>query len=389
MGKFSNFVNQYSKTNTRRVYTTAVHGFLCFIYDMERDRKITLETYEELADRYLSEERDYSQDVIGFALSQSNSPPKTVRTYIAAVKEFLIFSEIEIREMDLRKIKKKMPKGGAATIEKILDAETVKAILFQCTLMMRAIILLLVSSGMRIGEVLTLEMADIDVSRLNNIGVIEVRGMTARGDGAKGGYQRYCFCSVEAAEAIRAWLLKRDQYMIEAQNKGKGIGQTRNPADTRLFPVSSTTVGDAWLIALQAAGLVSRDSMTNRLQIHVHMARKFFSSQLRLAVPSEIVEGLMGHSGYLSDSYRRYTRAQVEEFYRKGEPYVTIQMTDEIRELRTTTEKKMQAHSEILENVVQRNLNMERKMQDQAHEIQKLRNLTETLQKVMMVENPE
>jgi hypothetical protein len=37
-------------------------------------------------------------------------------------------------------------------------------------------------------------------------------------------------------------------------------------------------------------------------------------------------------------------------------------MTDEIRELRTTTEKKMQAHSEILENVIQRSMNMERRM---------------------------
>lgn len=362
MGKFSDFINQYSKTNTRRVYSTAVHGFLCFIYGMELDRKTSLETYERLADQYLSEKRDYSQDVIGFALSQSNSPPKTVRTYVAAVKEFLIFSEVELREMDLRKIKKKMPKGGAATFEKILDAAIVKEILFHCSLMMRAIILLLVSSGMRIGEVLSLDMADIDVSKENEIGSIGVRGMTVRGDGAKGGYQRYCFCSVEAAEAIRAWLKKRDQYLIESQNKGKGIGQVKDMNDSRLFPVSSSTVGDAWLIALDAAKLVSRDSVTNRLQIHVHMTRKFFSSQMRITVPSEIVEGLMGHSGYLSDAYRRYTRKQVEEFYRKGEPYVTIQMTDEIRELRTTTEKKMQAHSEILENVIQRSLNMERRM---------------------------
>jgi len=360
MPKISEFIEQYTKTNTRRIYKTAIRAYFAFIYGIERDRKTPLETYEALAERYLLEQRDYSQDVIGFAVSFGNSPPKTAQTYVAAVKEFLIFSEIELREMDLRKIKKKMPKGGAATVEKILDVETVRTILYHCSLQMRALILLLVSSGMRIGEVLTLDLKDIDTD--GEIGYITVRGSTGDGGGAKGGNQRYTFCSAEAAEAIREWKKKREAYLIESENRGKGIGQIKNMNDTRLFPLSSTTVSNAWLVALQTAGLVSRDTVTNRLQIHIHMTRKFFSSQLRLVVPTDIVEGLMGHSGYLSDAYRRYTRKQVEEFYRKGEPYVTIQLTDEIRELRTTTEKKMQAHSEILENVIQRSMNMERRM---------------------------
>jgi integrase len=386
MGIIADFTEQYQKKNTRKIYSTGIKAFLAYLYpvDPEDGTKFSIdrknntpnEIYESAAKRYLSEGRDYSQDVINFAGSFGNSPPKTARTYLAAVKEFLIFCDVELKESDLRKIRRRTPTGGAATIEKILDAATVKAILFHCSLMMRAIILLLVSSGMRIGEVLVLDMADIDVSKENEIGVIGIRGLIANGNGAKGGYQRYAFCSVESAEAIRAWLKKRDAYLRESVNKGKGIGQVKNINDTRLFPVSSSTVGDAWLIALQAAQLVSRDSVTNRLQIHIHMTRKFFSSQMRLAVPTDIVEGLMGHSGYLSDSYRRYTRKQVEDFYRKGEPYVTIQITEVIRELRTNTDKKMQAHSEILEGLIQKSMNQERTLKEQ-------QNMIDALQKVI------
>ena len=365
MGKIADFASQYTKNNTKKMYVTSVRNYLSFIYGLEKDQKRPLGDYEALVDRYLSEGRDYSQDVISFAVSFGNSPPKTARTYLAGVKEFLIFCDIELREMDLRKIRKKTPKGGAATVEKILDAEMIRTILFHCNLLMKALILLLVSSGMRIGEALTLDMSDIDVKKEKCIGYIAIRGITRDGGGAKGGIQRYTYCSVEAADAIREWLKKRDEYLIESANKGKGIGQIKDVTnDTRIFPVSSSTVAGMWLNALEDAELVSRDSMTNRLQIHIHMSRKFFSSQLRLVVPQDIVEMLDGHSGYLSDAYRRYTLKQVEEFYRKGEPYVTIQMTEEIRELRTNTDKKMQAHSEILENIILQNIQLKNSVEE-------------------------
>lgn len=344
------------------MYRTGVRAYLSFIYGRDRDPKISLDVFEDLADRYLLEGRDYPKDVIAFAASFGSSPPKTARVYLAAVKEFLLFSEIELRELDLRKIKKRMPKGGAATVEKILDAETLRVLLHHCNLMMQALVLLLASSGMRIGEALVLDMKDITLPDAEGIGQIAVRGLIRTGGGAKGGVQRYTYCSAEATAAIREWLKVRDGYLQESRYRGRGIGQVKSMDDSRLFPVSPSTVSGMWLNALTAAGLVSRDSVTNRLQIHIHMTRKYFSSQMRLAVPVDVVEGLMGHSGYLADAYRRYTRQQVEDLYRKGEPYVTIQMTDEIRELRTNTDKKLQAQSSMMENLVLRNMSLENRV---------------------------
>ncbi len=66
----------------------------------------------------------------------------------------------------------------------------------------------------------------------------------------------------------------------------------------------------------------------------------------------EIAEHLAGHRGYLTDSYRRYTDAELIENYKKAEPQLTVQAPAEIREIQSEFWNKMQAHSEILENPV-------------------------------------
>lgn len=368
MGKVSDFLSHYHSESTRQTYASGIKAFLFLMYPEKKG-----EGYEALADRYFSDNRNYPEDVIQYAATFSKAPAKTARTRISSVKEFLVFYDIEIREKDIRTIRRSIPKGGASTVEADLDAKILLSIIQHCSLWLRALILLMASSGLRIGEARNLDMSDIDLK--NDIGVISVRD-------AKGGMGRYTFCSIEAADTIREWLKKRQDYLKSAQNRGRGLKVKKDQEDTRLFPMSKNNISEAWENAIINTGLHSRDRITKRLQIHPHMLRKFFSSQLSIAVPRDIVEHLMGHSGYLSDAYRRYTRKQVEEFYRKGEAYVTVNMTDEIRELRTTTDQKMKAHSDILESLVQRNIKAERQLQE-------LQDLTENLQQYIQREREQ
>jgi len=365
MGRIADFIDQYSNRNTRKGYTGAVRRFLASVYGEPTDPA----DWEHLADRYFSEDRDYQGDLLRFAGNQGDSAPKTVRARITAIKEFFIFSDIEIREKQIRAIRKRIPKGGAITVEKDLDVTTLQSIVHHSPVILRAMVLLMASSGMRIGEVLQLKIADIDLSK--GIGHITIR-VLQRGEGVKGGQQRYTFCSTEAVGMVAEWLKVRDRYLESSMNKAHGLNQSKIRNDERVFPVSKSTIAAMWCNALEKAGHSSRDPVTHRLQITPHSLRKFFSSQLALAAPRDIVELLMGHSGYLSDAYRRYPKKQVEEIYRKAEAYVTVHMTDEIRELRTTTDKKMQAHSEIIETLVQRSLAGERR-------IKELEDLTRTL----------
>jgi len=372
MPRISEFCAQYPNSRTRKVYASPIFSFLAYIYNLPREKKITSNhqaKYETLADQYLKDERNYSRDLISYAASFEGKPPKTARCYVSAVREFLIYYDVEISPKESRSLRNKLPKDGAATIERDLDVDTLRSILHHCNLMMSALILMLASSGMRIGEALQLRIEDIDLS--GKIGAISIRSETS-----KNGMQRYTFCSAEAVEAIKEWQKQRDKYLAESLNKGRGLGITKDPNDTRLFPVSDSTVSAAWENAIRAAGFHSRDPRTNRLQIHIHMLRKFFSSQIRLVVPVDIVEGLLGHSGYLSDAYRRYTRKQVEEFYRKGEPYISILMTEEIRDLKTNTETRLSAQGEILESIVRENMQLK-------HDVSELKNLAEVFQRYL------
>jgi hypothetical protein len=108
------------------------------------------------------------------------------------------------------------------------------------------------------------------------------------------------------------------------------------------------------------------------------MFRKFFSSQLRVGVPIDIVECLMGHEGYLSDAYRRYSQKQIQDFYERNERLVTVQLPKEIQEIEREFTYKVQGHSEILEDIVRKNIAMEKKIDDLTAENQELKKEIDT-----------
>lgn len=364
------WASQYHNKNTRITYTSSVFAFLSSVYGIDREKRITPENsekWESLAQRYLREKRDHTEDLISFVGAMSGRPPMTIRRYVSAVREWFIFNDLVISEKDQRRLRQKIPKGGALTIERDLDHNTIRTILSHLDLMMRSLILLLASSGMRIGEALQLKIDDIKLPAegVEDIGVIMIRA-----EYTKTKQQRICFCSKEAAAAIIQWKKKRAAYLAGAQYRGKGLGIIKNIHDPRLFPFSDSVAGEAWESAVMAAGMHSRDPATRRLQLHPHMLRKFFSSQLSIVVSRDIVEMLMGHKGYLSDAYRRYSKKQIEEEYRKGEAYLSVTLTDELRELRTTSEKRTQALSEIMEDMIHKQIAQQKVIDDLTSRIQ-------------------
>jgi hypothetical protein len=65
---------------------------------------------------------------------------------------------------------------------------------------------------------------------------------------------------------------------------------------------------------------------------------------------------LAGHREYLSDAYRRYTDAELEEYYLQAEPQLTVMAPAEMWEIQSEFRNTMQAHSEILENLIAENI---------------------------------
>jgi integrase len=386
MGKIADYLKHYSNASTSGGYASAVYTYLDHIYGKQRKgNHVTSEEkdrYETLVDKYLKEKRKYSEDMANFVVSLQTRPPLSARQTFTFAKEFFNYYNLELPAKDLKFIRHKLPKGNVRTIDKDMDTETIRIILQHLDVKGRALILVLASSGMRINEALSVTLDDVDLKSKPSC-------ITIRGETSKTGDNRITFISSEATQAIHEWLKVRADYILSSVNRnnglvknGRGIPKTIGD-DGRLFPFSDQNANVVWDNAILKAGLLSRDKSTNRKQLHYHQLRKFFISQLSLIVSKEIAEMLAGHNGYLTGSYRRYTKKQLAEEYRKGEHLLTIQAPKELQEIESEFKAKMQTHSEIIENIVKKNIRLEQDIAKIKEDQERTRTASEFIQQLM------
>jgi hypothetical protein len=239
----------------------------------------------------------------------------------------------------VRYLKNELPNGsGASTQETDLNTDDIRAILQHTDIKGKAILLCLASGGMRIGELLQVRCADIDLTSIP--ARVNIRSQINGKRANKTGTQRYTFVSSEAVLAIREWSKIRGDYLKQTAVKAQNIGKTVNTDDERLFPLSDTVVNQLFKDAIiKTFGENQTDETTGRSTRHVHQLRKFFISQLAAAINSEpIADFFAGHKSPLSDNYRRYSAPQMAEKYLQGEHALIIEAPAEM--IRETTENK-------------------------------------------------
>jgi integrase len=347
----------HPKAGIRRVYRSAPRTFLDFVYGRLREDCVRSAPAAEVAGLYedLADDRDRAADLIRFA-GTSTDAPTTTRTRAAAVLEFLAHHGIDLSDRDRRRIRGKVPRGGAVTRRGDLTHEMLRRIAGHMDEHTRALVLVLASSGMRIGEAVTVRLADLDLETVP--ASIEIRPEHSRNR-----FGRVTFISAEAASEVRTWLAVRDGYHRAAVGRASGCVAAKDPVDPRLFPFSITTAEDARARALAKADPAERDERTRRLIRPLHSLRAFFASQLGLSCPQQVVEELLGHEGYLTDACRRYSRQQLAEAYLAAEHHVTVLVPAEYKVLKNQVADRLQAHPEILESVVLENVQLKGRVQ--------------------------
>lgn len=112
--------------------------------------------------------------------------------------------------------------------------------------------------------------------------------------------------------------------------------------DYRIFPFDPTTAYSIWKKALHKSALNGKDKSTNREKLNLHVLRKFFRTRLGAAgIPIDVVEALMGHEGYLTEVYRRYSLEDLRKFYLRGESALLVfTEAQEVTKLRQEVEEK-------------------------------------------------
>ena len=215
-----------------------------------------------------------------------------------------------------------------------LTREVLRRILTHADAKGRALFLMLASSGIRVGEALQLRLDDVDLTS-------DLPTITVRGEYTKSGDKYVTFMSREAKEALVEWLKIREDYLKTSRYRGRGLGRIKTLDDPRIFPFSKFVAEEMWRNAIRKAEMAEKDKFTNRHKLHIHMLRKFFLSQAKLAVPETVAEAWAGHSGYLDEAYRRYSMDQMRHLYRKAEPYLLINVPRDIAEIQTTFQSEL------------------------------------------------
>jgi integrase/recombinase XerD len=275
-----NFILHLYRRNCRKNTLESYGGALCLFFGFLRDRgksQIEALTREDL-EAFVEHEQD------------RGLKPLTVKTRLSLVKAFaryLINQEVVRAEVLSRSLMIKVPE----LLPKAMDPEDVKKLLLVVHhIRNRAMILLLLRTGMRIGELLQTTVNDLNL-RERKIVILQAE---------KTQVGRVVYFSDDAREALLAWLAER----LSSQPK-LFYAQGRDS-------ISYTAVRTQFQKYLAQAGLSQKG-------YSLHSLRHTFATELLNAgMRLECLQQLLGHTNL--EVTRRYARltdkTREQEYFR-------------------------------------------------------------------------
>jgi seryl-tRNA synthetase len=92
--------------------------------------------------------------------------------------------------------------------------------------------------------------------------------------------------------------------------------------------------------------------------------RKFFRTRMGSVIPVDVVEALMGHEGYLTEVYRRYSHEDLARFYSLGEAAVSVLAeTEELAKLRVEVEERNRQLQALVNGLTAENMELKQRLQ--------------------------
>lgn len=237
----------------------------------------------------------------------NGAAPRTVLTYVTALKGLLRYEGISLDSYQLR-AKVELPPQVDVSLDRIPTREEMRSLLLNSTKGTRALIALLATSGLRIGEAAGLRVGSLELLS-NKITLMSTRTKSRR--------TRVTFITDETAGFLREYLRERidrkDEWLF--------------PDDVDHQKPSSTFALYMRIhYVLKKLGLLGKlDPDSRRNQLHPHCFRKYFFSKLiGVGVDRGVAEYLMGHRFGLDNSYLRMDEDRLKREYMKAQDDFTF-----------------------------------------------------------------
>jgi integrase len=311
------------------------------------DSAQTRVVYQRYFDRFLNHIKihdlqvllDFSPKVIKqiiadyiISLRDNGVKRDSIKTQIAAI---LHFFEINIDDfpLDMKKFKRDLPPDETVNEDRPYTTEEIGQVLKDCDLRTKVAILLLCSSGMRIGALRSLQIGDLggQTAGGNDIKLYKIQVYARTRD------KYFTFCTPECYNVIQDYLSCRRRYGEELKDKSPLIREQFN-ADNP-FTINSPRFVSQRGIEYMIIRALKRSGIRKPREIHMsHGFRKFFKSQCERSssMRSINIELLMGHNIGVSGRYYRPTDSEVLEDYSKAIDLLTV---DSLQRLHKHIEK--------------------------------------------------
>lgn len=310
------------KRKIRSVRTAETYATALRMWAKSRNTKSPDDAIQEIRTKGLD---PYSvlQDFIG-NLHSRKLAPQTILSYVTAVKGFLLDCDFDISPLKLR-AKVVMPQQYEVSTDRAPTVDEVRRILLRGNLSTKVAVTMLCSSGLRLGELGSLRVGDIQFGKEGEPSKIVLKA--ARTKTRK---SRVTFMTSEAAGLLKEYL-----------------GERRKDPDSKVFPEGGEAIYHRIMRAVKAAGLKTKmDSESRRYAIHPHSLRKFFFSNcLSAGLDRGLTEGFMGHVFAQDSAYLRLSDQDLMKEYVKAGDRLTFltsvhpEVTQELETLRAEVDR--------------------------------------------------
>lgn len=315
--------HSYRTTTSYRLAITNKNntGFRDFLLQRYKINEVELaeQTKQEKFDIYI-----ILRDYVIF-LDKNNYKPKTITSRLAAVKGYLRFMGLKIYTEDCKHIIR-VPKNIQEP-EVALTKELILRVLRNAPPRLQTVILVLSSSGMRIGELVQLKLSDIDFATTPTTIRLPAKITKTR-------TARETFITTEATNSLKDYLARFIKWDEKKDNShlddviifGRDISGKRILKENPKQPPYLIAEG---LLMRQLKYYLEKIPDLNKINlngirvVHFHALRKFFRTTVGNASGRDFAEALIGHKFYMS-TYYQMNDEKKREMYLQVEPLLTI-----------------------------------------------------------------
>jgi hypothetical protein len=283
----------------------------------------TQEEVEDLIIRFVLFQKD--------RISKKEITPGTLRNYVKAIKLFCRMNRVNIF-WDM--ISRSLPKVKQYANDRVPTVEEIKKLIEYPDRRIKFIVLLSMSTGIRVGAWDYLRWKHITPIKNENGVLIAAKLVVYAGEPE----EYFTFMTPEAYTAVEEWMEFRASFGEEISGQSWVLRNTWQKVKPRYthriglakYPKQFKSTGIKTLVgrALQIQGIRPKLVLANGEKNHdwktLHGFRKFFKTQTERVMKSLNVEILMGHDIGLANSYYRPAEQELLDDYIKAIDLLTV-----------------------------------------------------------------